>query len=134
MDTPEMLVPAVGRTMPPWMCACPTPWSPGIGHITWQRGTKGADGMKAVHQLILTYKAYPAPSEGSQHNCKGPSTWRRDDGRVVAVGEGWGLPAAAVEEEGSPGQGKQTVSRSWKRQGSAFSPRASKKNAALRTP
>lgn len=47
--------------------------------------------------------------------------------------QGLVLPFLALEMEGAMSQGMQAASRSWKRQENRFSPRSSRRNAALPT-
>lgn len=126
----------VGRIMSypkPQRCPHPIPWNLCICYVTWQGEIKVASGIRFMHQLTLR-KGDPGLYKWVQYNHKSPLRWGGRQKASESLRARWQWYTAIFEDGRTRSQGLQVIFGSSKRQNNWFSPRATRRNAAMPTP
>lgn len=120
----------------PQIHPCPPPWSPWICYMTGGREWRLQMKLKLLiccfdsREIILDYLGGPNVITWDLKSGRGRQEGTRD---TAAWGLGLTMSLALKMQQRAMCQGKQMVSRSWKKQGNGFSSRASNRNVALPT-
>lgn len=120
-----MLISVVGRLMVPQTCPYPSPRNLWLWHVTWQRGIRGADGMKVGNQLIWSKSDSPGLS-------RQPSGSRRQN-RVRLMQSEKDLTSHSWlwrRRKGPTAKDCRQSLGAGKRQGEGFSPQVSSKECS----